>query len=163
MKCSDAEQMIIDHVLGLQGHEQERELKRHLIECKDCRALSASYDLAVQALQTKETTLQSMLPPVRQAIAHAVATEERLSLHTRMTNVFIPILSAAAVLLAVLLSPVFFSDTSSGQLTRLEVLQAYADDLDFLEFGNSITTTSYEITYAELGLSTVDASHLLQQ
>ncbi len=164
MKCSVAEQMIIDHALGFLAEKQERELKHHLAACEQCRTLATSYGLAVQALQTQDIDSQAMLEPTWKTVATAVATEKRMPLQAKLTKAFLPLLAAAAVVLAILFSPVFFSDNKNGEFTRMEVIQAYADDLEYLEFGNETTAaTSSGISFQEFGLSTDDASYLFQQ
>ncbi|ASQ90518.1 hypothetical protein CHL67_05935 [Prosthecochloris sp. GSB1] len=162
MNCSDAEQMIVDRALGLADSAGERELEQHLAGCPRCRETAGQYALAADALRPAISN-RLLLEPAAEVAAGAVAAAKRKGFRLRLMKVGFPALAAAAVLLAVVLSPVFFShDQNGSSMTRFEVLQAYADDLESLASESSVDAYDEQFGYEEFGFSDADSAYLLQ-
>lgn len=162
MNCTDAEQMMVDRALGLADSAGERELERHLAGCSRCREAADEYALAANALRPDASNLV-LLEPAAEVAAGAVTAAKRKGFRLRLLKVGFPALAAAAVLLAVVLSPVFFShDESGASMTRLEVLQAYAEDLESLGSESTLNGYDEQFSYEDFGFSDADSAYLLQ-
>ena len=79
----------------------------------------------------------------------------------RLLKLGAPALAAAAVLLAVVISPVFFSN-NGNDLTKLEVLEAYAQDMEVLGMGEGVTASNAEFDYERYGVSDEVSGYLIQ-
>ena len=157
MNCKNAEELIADRELGLLEGGQVNELEQHLSECADCRKLADEYAFAAEAL--KESRADTVPP----ALADDVLAKAG-KIHGKQSKIFrlaVPAVAAAAVLLAVVLSPVFFSKDSSD-MTTLQVLEAYAEDFEAIGMEDGIGDYDTGFRYEDFGVSDTLTTYINQ-
>lgn len=147
MNCKNAEELIADRELGLLDADQVNELEEHLSECDDCRKLVGEYALATLALKESRT---DSVPFVLADDVLAFAGKHQ-GKRARLFRLAVPALAAAAVLLAVVLSPVFFTKDSSD-MTTLQVLEAYADDFEAIGMEDGFDDYDTGFRYEDFGI-----------
>ncbi len=148
MHCTKAEHLVADKALGLLSDDLRKELDSHLAACSRCRKQAGEYVVATQALAVSGSG--QMQPDLADRVVALAESGERK--HFRLLQLPVPALAAAAVLLAVIISPVFFLQ-NDDQNVRMEVLQAYAEDLEYFGAGNSATLSDAEFSYGNYGVS----------
>ncbi len=158
VNCRDAKELIAERALGFIQSDDELELEKHLAECPKCRREADEYSLAVSAL--KETDAVQDSAGLADAVLAAVADLPKQS-SFRVIRFAVPALAAAAVLLMIVLSPVFFSD-NGAEMTTLQVLEAYAEDFDVLGIESGYADYDAEFSYDDYGVSDSLTQHLVQ-
>lgn len=157
MNCRKAEELIADRALGFIDGGQQQELDKHLAQCPKCRQEAEHYLLAVQAL--KESDAVDTIDGFTEKVLAGVGSARRNDF--RIIKLAVPALAAAAVLLMVVLSPVFFSNDSTD-MTTLQVLEAYAEDFDALGMEGGIADYDADFSYDEYGVSDSLSQYLVQ-
>lgn len=157
MDCSKAEELIADRALGFIQSDEEMKLEKHLAECPDCRREADEYSLAVSALKEEESVQH--IAGLSDTVLAEVGSPKQNKF--RIIKLSLPALAAAAVLLAVIISPVFFSN-NGNDMTKLEVLEAYAQDMEILGLGEDITVANAEFDYESYGVSDKVSEYLVQ-
>lgn len=157
MNCRKAEELIADRALGFIDSGQQQELDKHLAQCPKCRQEAEHYSLAVQAL--KESDAVDMIDGFTEKVLAGVGSAKRNDF--RIIKLAMPALAAAAVLLMIVLSPVFFSNDSTD-MTTLQVLEAYAEDFDALGMEGGIADYDADFSYDEYGVSDSLSQYLVQ-
>lgn len=158
MNCRKAEELIADRVLGFIQSDEELELEKHLAECPDCRREAYEYSLAVRALEEKDAVQN--IAGLSDTVLAAVGSSKKNKF--RIIRLTVPALAAAAVLLMIVLSPVFFSDNGTD-MTTLQVLEAYAEDFDALGMESGLYADyDEEFSYDDYGVSDSLTQHLVQ-
>lgn len=158
MNCRKAEELIADRVLGFIQSDEELELEKHLAECPDCRREAYEYSLAVRALEEKDAVQN--IAGLSDTVLAAVGSSKKNKF--RIIRLTVPALAAAAVLLMIVLSPVFFSDNGTD-MTTLQVLEAYAEDFDALGMESGwYADYDEEFSYDDYGVSDSLTQHLVQ-
>ena len=158
MKCTEAEHLIAERVLGFVSVEREKELEEHLAVCSHCRQEVERYFIVEDALRAGGS--EQIQPDFAdRVVSLAGSANNRKSF--RLLKLSAPSLAAAAVLLAIVISPVFFSN-DSNDMTRLEVLEAYAEDMEVLGIGENATVSDAEFGYENYGVSDKVSEYLVQ-
>lgn len=157
MNCRKAEELIADRVLGFIDSSQQDELEKHLAECPKCRREALEYACAADAL--KEDAAAQSINGLADTVLAGVESPKWNNL--RIVKMAVPALAAAAVLLMIVLSPVFFSNDSSD-MTSLQVLEAYADDFEAIGMESGIAEYDTGFSYENYGVSDSLSSYLVQ-
>lgn len=157
MKCTEAESLIAEKVLGFISVERKKELDDHLAVCFHCRQEMERYCIAEEALRAGAP--EQMQPDLADRVVSLAGSAKGNGL--RLLKLGAPALAAAAVLLAVVISPVFFSN-NGNDMTKLEVLEAYAQDIEVLGMGEGVTASNAEIDYERYGVSDEVSGYLIQ-
>ncbi len=157
VNCRKAEELLADKVLGFIEAEQLDELEKHLAQCPKCRREADEYSLAVSALK-EEDAVQSVAE-LSESVLAAVRPPKQNTF--RIIKLAVPALAAAAVLLMIVLSPVFFSNDSTD-MTTLQVLEAYAEDFDAIGMESGYADYDTEFSYDDYGVSDSLTQHLVQ-
>ena len=157
MNCRKAEALIADRVLGFISEDQKKELEDHLAECPHCRQEAEQYLAATQAL--KSSTSGKMAPDFADHVVSLAGSGKRKSF--RLLKLGAPALAAAAVLLAIVITPTFFSNNNNNT-TRLEILEAYAEDLEALGIGSGFSVFDTEFSYENYGVPSKVTDYLTQ-
>ena len=158
MKCTEAEFLIAESVLGFISVEQKKELEEHLATCSQCRKEMEWYSIAEEVLRPRGLEQMQQTDLADHVVSLAGSSNGR---RFRLVRLAGPVLAAAAVLLAVILSPVFFSN-DGNDMTRLEVLKAYAEDMEVLGMEDGISVSSAELDYENYGVSDKVSEYLIQ-
>ena len=160
MNCRKAEELIADKALGFIDSVQELELEKHLAHCPKCRQEVEEYSLAVSALLQKDNAVQGMSELVDSvSVLAAVGSARKNSF--KIIKLAVPAMAAAAVLIMIVLSPVFFLDNGTD-MTTLQVLEAYAEDFDVLGMESGYADYDAEFSYDDYGVSDSLTQHLVQ-
>lgn len=158
MKCNDAERLLADKALGCLEEDRRPELENHLEVCSRCSREAGLYLEAARALRssTPEPELSGLAASVA---AEAVSGETRW---LRLIKPRIPVLAAAAaVVLAIVTTPFFFGNDSET-MTRLEVIEAYASDLESVGMGNGSPGYDTGFSYENYGVPENVTSYLIR-
>lgn len=157
MNCRKAEELIADRALGFIDSDRQQELDKHLAQCPKCRREAEEYSLAVQALKERDTvdTVDGLADTV---LAWAGSAKRN---DFRIIRLAVPALAAAAVLLMIVLSPVFFSNDST-EMTRLQILEAYAEDFEAVGIGSGIADYDVDFSYEDYGFTDSLSNYLIQ-
>lgn len=158
VNCRKAEELIADKALGFIDSVQELELEKHLAHCPKCRQEVEEYSLAVRALLQKDNAVQGMSGLIDSVLAAVGSTRKN---NFRIIKLAVPAMAAAAVLIMIVLSPVFFSDNGTD-MTTLQVLEAYAEDFDALGMESGYADYDAEFSYDDYGVSDSLTQHLVQ-
>lgn len=164
MKCTEAEHVIAEMALGFISESKRKELEDHLSVCAHCRQEAEHYSVAVEALKAGVSERMISAEEVESVVSVVSSGLERKSNHNvKLLKLGVPVLAAAAVFLAIVISPMFFSGNGSD-MTRLEVLEAYAEDLEATGMENDYNYTMYntEFNYEHYGVSDTVSEYLIQ-
>lgn len=157
MKCTEAESLIAEKVLGFISVERKKELEDHLAVCSHCKKEMEWYSVAEEALKSRGS--EQMQTDLADRVVSLAGSSNRRGF--RLVKLAGPVLAAAAVLLVVVISPVFFSN-DGNDTTRLEVLEAYAEDMEVLGIGDGISVSNAEFDYESYGVSDKVSEYLIQ-
>jgi len=157
MDCNRAEELLADRALGFLSRELTDALENHLAGCERCRVEAERYRSVMDALQ--ETAAENMHVDLSQRVMDAAGSlSKRKSAPLRL---ILPALAAAAVLLAMVITPMFTSENSL-MMTRQEVLDAYSEDLEFLGISAEGIKSTQEFSYESYGVPPALAEYLVQ-
>lgn len=161
MKCTEAEHVIAEMALGFVSENKRKELEDHLSGCAHCRQEAEHYSVAVEALKAGASERLTAGELVERVVSSGLDGKSGNNL--KVMKIGVPVLAAAAVFLAVVISPMFFSGTGSD-MTRLEVLEAYAEDLEAAGMENDYNYTMYnaEFNYEHYGVSDAVSEYLIE-
>ena len=158
MKCNDAEQLLADRALGCLEDDRRLELENHLEACSRCSREAEHYLEAARALRSS-TPKRELSGLAASVVAEAISGKKHW---LRLIKPRIPVLAAAAaVVLAIVTAPFFFG-TDSGTMTRLEVIEAYAGDLESVGMGNGVPDYDTEFSYENYGVPENVTSYLIR-
>ena len=157
MKCIEAESLIAEKVLGFISDARKKELEDHLVKCPHCRQEAEHYLVTVQALKSGISEKVAPGLPDRVVCLARSGRKRRF----RLVKLGVPALAAAAVLLAIIITPAFFSG-NNHDMTRLEVLEAYAEDMESLGMGSDFSVYDTEFSYENYGVPRRVTEYLTQ-
>ncbi|UZJ42558.1 zf-HC2 domain-containing protein [Prosthecochloris sp. SCSIO W1101] len=161
MKCTEAEHLIAEMALGFISESQRKELEDHLSVCAQCRQEAEHYSVAVEALKPGVSERMISAEEVESVVSSGLGRKSNNNF--KLLKLGGPVLAAAAVFLAIVISPMFFSG-NSGDMTRLEVLEAYAEDIEATGMENGYNYTMYntEFNYEHYGVSDTVSEYLVR-
>ncbi|MCW8814724.1 MAG: zf-HC2 domain-containing protein, partial [Chlorobium sp.] len=155
--CNRAEELLADRALGLLSRKLSEALENHIAGCERCSVEAERYHSVMDALQ--ETAAENMHVDLSQRVMDAAGSlSKRKSAPLRL---ILPALAAAAVLLAMVITPMFTSE-NSFMMTRQEVLDAYSEDLEFLGISAEGIKSTQEFSYESYGVPPALAEYLVQ-
>jgi len=157
MDCNRAEELLADRALGFLSRELTDALESHLAECERCRVEAERYSSIMDVLQ--ETPGKSTLYDLPQRVMAAVGSPAKRK--SAPLKLILPVLAAAAVLLVMVITPMFTSN-NSFMMTRQEVLEAYSEDLEFLGISAEGINSTQEFSYESYGVPPALAEYLVQ-
>ncbi|MCD4814643.1 zf-HC2 domain-containing protein [bacterium] len=147
MNCRKAETLLADQALGFLSAKQEKSLSDHLARCHHCQVQAGSYLSATRALQTNASE-QMTFQLADRVIAHARPEKPQ---GFNPMKWWVPAVMGAVAVLMIGIMPLFFS-TQSKDMTRQEVLNAYAEDLNQLGIHNEAKSYRSEFDYETYGV-----------
>ena len=137
MKCNEAKKNIVDCLEGEIDKAREKELKAHLLSCKECKK---EY-LEFKKVLVEARSIKVEKPDERYWIEFDVKLRNKLEGHRMFMNILKPVLAAAAVALILLIA----MPKSGNDLQKSRIAMQNADESVILEKLNNDLENYYPL------------------